>query len=104
MERVDNKTTKNSFYLPRSCVIDKNSFSTKLRIVFEASWKSSNNFSLDDNLLTDPILQPDLFTILIQFRIHQYVATAYISKMYRCVWIHPDNRNYQKNSWRKSPE
>lgn len=50
------------------------------------------------------MLQPHLFTIIIQFRVPQFVITADISKMYRCIWVHPDDRNYQKIVWRESPE
>ncbi|XP_063926012.1 uncharacterized protein LOC135139641 [Zophobas morio] len=104
MERVPSDSSENSFYLPHSCVIKETSATTKFRVVFDGSAKSSNNKSLNDMLLTGPVLQPDLFTIILQFRRHQYVMTADISKMYRCVMMHPDDRRYQKVFWRDNPQ
>ncbi|XP_063929879.1 uncharacterized protein LOC135142140 [Zophobas morio] len=104
MEVVEDDSSSKSFYLPHNCVVNPNSSSTKLRVVFDGSCPSSNNLSLNDNLLTGPVLQPELFTILIQFRLPQFVITCDISKMYRCVWVHPDDRNYQKIVWRESTE
>ena len=104
MEPVPADVSKHSYYLPHSGVINENSSSTRLRVVFDGSAKSSNNLSLNDNLLAGPVLQPDLLTIIIQFRLPQFVITADISKMYRCIWVHPDDRVFQQILWRESPD
>ncbi|KAJ3649657.1 hypothetical protein Zmor_021384 [Zophobas morio] len=104
MELIADDTPENSFYLPHSCLVNLNSTTTRHGVVFDGSCKSSNNLSLNDNLLAGPVLQPDLFIILIQFRKHQYVLTADISKMYRCTLIHPDDQNYHKILWRETTD
>ena len=50
-----------------------------------------------------PVIQRDLFSILVQFRTHKYAFTADIAKMYRQVLVHPDHRHLQKILWRNDP-
>ena len=38
------------FYIPHHCIIKEESVSTKLRVVFDANMKSSNDLSLKDVL------------------------------------------------------
>lgn len=45
--------------------------------------------------MAGPTIQQDLFSILTRFRLHKYVITADIEKMYRQVWIKPEDRKYQ---------
>lgn len=61
------------FYLPDLPVEKISSNTTKLRVVFHASAKSSNKKSINDNLMTGPTIQDDLFTHLIRFRTLKYV-------------------------------
>jgi hypothetical protein len=58
------------FYLPHLAVIKESSSSTKTRIVFDASRKSSNGVSLNDTLLTGPAMQSDIVDKLLNFRKH----------------------------------
>ena len=48
-------------------------------------------------------LQNDLFSILINFRKYEYALTADAAKMYRQIWVHPDDRKFQRILWRPSP-
>ena len=68
------------YYLPHHCVF-KDSTTTKLRVVFDASSKSPNGKSLNDCLLLGPRLQDDVFDIFIRFRLHQLALSADIAKM-----------------------
>jgi len=54
--------------------------STKLRVVFDASAKTSTNVSLNDVFLKGPSVQEDLVSIMTRFRAHKYVLTADIKK------------------------
>ena len=63
------------YYLPHHCVF-KDSTTTKLRVVFDASSKSPNDNSLNDCLLLGPCLQDDVFDILIRFRLQQYTFSS----------------------------
>jgi len=69
MVRVpDNDTTTSTqhYYIPHHPVIKDNSLTTKLRVVFDASCKSSTGLSLNDCLMVGPTLQQDLFSILLR--------------------------------------
>ncbi|CAK9798625.1 hypothetical protein ANTPLA_LOCUS1703 [Anthophora plagiata] len=88
------------FYLPHHAVIKPSSTTTKVRVVFDGSAKSSSGLSLNDTLMTGPTIQDDLFALLLRFRIHLYVLTGDIEKMYRQVLVRPEDRRYQRILWR----
>ncbi|XP_070068123.1 uncharacterized protein [Drosophila takahashii] len=48
-------------------------FATKLRVVFDASCKTTSKKSLNDTLYAGPTVQSELFAILLRFRTHKYV-------------------------------
>lgn len=105
MRRVaDIKEKPYSYYLPHHCVIRADSETTKLRVVFDASSSTTNGLSLNDLQMTGPVIQSDLFSILLRFRMHTYVISADIAKMYRQVLLHPEQRQLQRILWRESPE
>lgn len=85
-----NIAVNQSFYLPHHGVIKESSLTTKLRVVFDASCKSSSGISLNDALMVGPAIQQDLFSIVTRFRTHQYALSADITKMYRQIWVDPD--------------
>ncbi|XP_066596575.1 uncharacterized protein [Prorops nasuta] len=87
------------YYLPHHAVIKKNSLTTKVRIVFDASAKSDRGISLNDVLLTGPILQDKLFEHLVRMRLHKYMITADIEKMYRQILVNKMDRRYQRILW-----
>lgn len=93
---------KRSFYLPHHPVL-KDSTTTKVRPVFDASRKTSNGIALNDNLLTGPRLQDDLCDILMRFRLHRIAFTADIEKMYLHVWLREEDRDLQRIIWRSDP-
>lgn len=105
MELVkDLDTSKPHYFLPHHGVINPGSTTTKLRVVFDASMKTSTNLSLNDILHTGPSIQDDLFAILLRFRIPRFVFTADVEKMYRQVWVSEEDRKYQLILWRTSPQ
>ena len=87
------------YYLPYHCVL-KDSRTTKLRVVFDASSKSPNGYCLNDCLLLGPRLQDDVFDIFIRFRLHQYALSADVAKMYRQVALDESDRNFHRIVWR----
>ncbi|XP_063902582.1 uncharacterized protein LOC135122314 [Zophobas morio] len=93
-----------TYYIPHHCVLKPASLSTKLRVVFNASARSSNQTSLNEHLLIGPKLQRDICTILLNFRLHTYVLTADIKMMYRQILINPVQCNFQRIIWRFTPE
>ena len=104
MEAVDsNDLCKVRYYIPHSCVVKPESTSTKLRVVFDASAKTSNGRSLNDLQLSGPTIQRDLFDLLLDFRCYDKVITADIAKMYRQVNVHDEDTWYQCILWRNDP-
>lgn len=97
-ESVDVSIVK--YFMPHHPVVRLESATTKLRVVFDASSKTDNGFSLNDHLLVGARLQPDIFDILLRFRSYRYVITADIAKMFRQVLIHDDDCMYQCILWR----
>ena len=80
------------------------SSTTRTRVVFDGSAKSSNGLSLNDLLQVGPTVQPDLYSTVLRFRTYQVCFTADIAKMYRQIIIHPQDRNLQRILWRHSSE
>lgn len=95
-------THHDGFYMPHHAVRKQSSNTTKLRIVFDASAKSTNEKSLNDLLLVGPTIQGKLFLHLIRFRTYKYVITADIEKMYRQILVHEDDRRFQLVLWREN--
>lgn len=101
MEEVQTRVALPQFFLPHHAICRPDSSTTKTRVVFDGSCKSSNHLSLNDLLLTGPTVQPTLLSIVLNFRLHQYVMTADIEKMYRQIVVHPDDRPLQQILWRQ---
>ncbi|GBO34178.1 hypothetical protein AVEN_160610-1 [Araneus ventricosus] len=106
MEEITNCNLSNDdgYFLPHQGVLRPSSITTKLRVVFDASAKTTTGYSLNDLLCAGGVLQDDLFSILTRFRKHQYAFTADISKMFRQIEINPSQRKYQKILWKEGPE
>ncbi|GBM55083.1 hypothetical protein AVEN_55968-1 [Araneus ventricosus] len=62
--------------------------------------RNQRHLDLNDNLYTGSVDQDDLFAILLRFRKHSVVFTADIKKMYRQIWVHPDQCNLQYILWK----
>lgn len=94
--------SKPCFFLPHHGVFREHSTTTKLRVVFDASAPTTSNKSLNDIQLTGPPLQNDIFSILLRFRQHRYVACADVEKMFRQVKLQECQRNLQLILWREN--
>ncbi|KAG7304901.1 hypothetical protein JYU34_010297 [Plutella xylostella] len=92
------------YYLPHHAVVRESSETTKLRVVFDGSAKTSSGKSLNDIQHVGPVVQDELFDILIRFRQHKWVLTGDIQKMYRQVEINPSQRHLQMILWRDSDD
>ncbi|XP_033213856.1 uncharacterized protein LOC117170918 [Belonocnema kinseyi] len=90
-------------YLPHHGVLKASSSSKKLRMVYDASSKTSSGISLNDILQVGPTIQQDLFSILARFRQHSYVVTADIRKMYPQVMLDANDQDLQYILWRDDP-
>lgn len=81
-------------------MIKESSTSTKLRVVFDASCKTRSGISLNDCVMVGPTIQKELFDIIVRFRQHRFVLTGDVVKMYRQIWVKPEQRRLQCILWR----
>lgn len=88
------------YFMPHHSVIRTKSETTKLRVVFDGSAKTSSKKSLNDIQFIGPVVQDDLFNILIRFRQHKFVLTGDIQNFYRQISICPSQRHLQLILWR----
>lgn len=103
MEKVPKlELDSKSFFLPHHHITQESCQTTKLRVVFDGSAKTTSSLSLNDLLMVGPTLQKDLFDLIIRFRTFKYVLSADITKMYRMIKIHKDDQDMQRILWRKS--
>ncbi|XP_053989873.1 uncharacterized protein LOC128882319, partial [Hylaeus volcanicus] len=86
--------SKNCFYLPHRGVFRDSSKTTKLRVVFNGSWRSASMLSLNELLHPGPNLLPNLYDVFLRWRKYQFVLVADIEKMYRQILLHPEDRDY----------
>ncbi|XP_011306368.1 uncharacterized protein [Fopius arisanus] len=93
------KDTGEGFYLPYHAVIKETSLTTKVRVVFGGSANMLGGASVNSALMVGPTIQDDIFTLITRFRLHKYVLTGDIEKMYRQFLVRPQDREYQKILW-----
>ncbi|XP_060873873.1 uncharacterized protein LOC132947602 [Metopolophium dirhodum] len=104
MEEVNDRDINNDghdcVYITYSYVINADSRTTKLRVVFDASSKTETGISLNDVLMKGPVIQEELIKIIARFRTHKYAFSGDVTKMYRQIWVDKAHRNYQRILWR----
>lgn len=93
---------KESYIIPHHGVFKKNAHKKKLRVVYDASCKTTSGYSLNDVLEIGQPLHNDMRKIVIQFRQFPIVMTADIEQMYNQIDIHEEHRPYQMIIWRKN--
>ncbi|XP_058811177.1 uncharacterized protein LOC131676067 [Topomyia yanbarensis] len=91
-------------FLPHHPVVKNESTTTKVRVVFDASAKTTSGISLNDSLCVGPVIQEDLRSIILRCRTRQVMLVADIEKMFRQVVICPQDRHLQSILWRTSPD
>ncbi|XP_025267450.1 uncharacterized protein LOC112638978 [Camponotus floridanus] len=96
------ESTHKNYYLPHHAVYKETSTTTKLRVVFDGSCKSSSGISLNDTMMVGPTIQDDLFSILTRFRTFKCALTADVTKIYRQVLVDPNQTSLQRILWRDS--
>ena len=103
-EREVNKLPNaEKYYLPHHAV-EKDSTTTKLRVVMNASSRSSTGVTLNDKIAVGPPLQDQLICHLLRYRFHRVALSGDISKMYRQILLNLKDRKYHLFLWRDSPD
>lgn len=91
------------YFIPHHAVVKTTSLTTKLRVVFDASAKTSTGVSLNECMYVGGQQQQDLMTLLIRWRKHKIVFKADVEKMYRQVKLDSDDQKYHTILWRTEP-
>ena len=102
IKSLPDKAPIKGHYLPHHPVL-KDSETTPIRIVFNASSKQKGELSLNDCLLTGPSLTTKLYEMLLNFRVNPVAAIADISKAFLRIGLSPDCRDYCRFLWIKNP-
>ncbi|XP_065074762.1 uncharacterized protein LOC135698632 [Ochlerotatus camptorhynchus] len=92
------------FYLPHHPVVKEASTITKVRVVFDASCKTSSGLSLNDVLLVGPVVQEDLRSIILRSRMKQILLVSDVEKMFRQILTWLKDRPLQSVLFRFSPD
>lgn len=85
------------FILPHSRVLQISFNAAKVRTDCDGLHKCSNGLSSNDNLMTGPNIQTDMFDILIRFRTHQSVIFCDMEKMFLQIKIEKFHTDYVDN-------
>ena len=92
------------YYLPHHCVFKEDSTTTKLRVVFDGSAKTTNGISINEAMMVGPVVQDDLFSIITRFRFYKVALSADIEKMYSQVGLKEDHRDFHRLLWRNTSQ
>ncbi|KAG7300051.1 hypothetical protein JYU34_015583 [Plutella xylostella] len=91
------------YFLGHHAVMNPDSKTTKLRVVFQGNLKSKSGVSLNDVLLNGPVVQSELFDILLLFRTYKFTLISDVKKMFRAINLNPYQNGLQKILWRDNP-
>lgn len=100
---TDEPQSNKKYYIPHHAVVKPDHLTTKVRVVYDASAKSTSGISLNDCMHIGARQQRDLSDILINWRIYATVYKADISKMYRMIELDKKDQQYHTIVWRSSP-
>ena len=107
VKEVDEKSQcqNNEYYMPHKAVVREAAQTTKVRIVNDASAKSSSkNVSLNECLETGPPLQNLIWDILTRPRFRRILLCGYIEKAFLQIRIRESERDVLRFRWDDSLE
>lgn len=101
---AEESTNAPSYIIPHHGVIREDKLTSKLRVVLNASAKTSTSVSLNDILYNGPNLQGNLFNIIVNFRLFPIALSADIRQMFLCIGIRECDRRFQRILYRFAPD
>eukprot|EP00794_Sanderia_malayensis_P003853 gene3853-biopygen3282 len=104
VERVpENARKQRVTYIPHQAVVREEATTTKMRVVYDASAKVTKGAkSLNECLHTGRSLNPLLFSILLNFRMHAIILMADIKQAFLQIEIEPEDRDAMRFPWVKN--
>ena len=105
IERVVEEKTPNfgnSYYMPHHAVVKLDRETTKVRVVYDASSKSSG-LSLNQALHQGPSLLTEIYKVLMRFRWHKVALTADIEKAFLNIAVSKPDRDFLRLLWFENP-
>ena len=102
VERAEEIPKGREFYIPHKPVVRESAESTKLRIVYDASARASENSpSLNECLNPGPPLQNQLWNVLVRARFHPVLITGDLKQAFLQVRIQEMDRDALRFHWFK---
>ena len=84
---------RSAYFIPHNAVYKPEKETSKIRIVLDASAKTTSGKSLNDILFSGPNLQSKIFNLLINFRLFRVAISADIEKMFFSIKVAPEHRS-----------
>jgi hypothetical protein len=97
-------STSTLFYLPHQAVKKEKHRKTKWRIVFDASSHETNVPSLNKVLEKGPNLLPEIFAILLRFRLHPTAIISDITQPFLQLTLDERDRHLTRFFWYRIPQ
>ena len=92
------------YVIPHHGVVREDKTSTRLRIVLDASSRTSSGRSLNDCLHSGPNLQGNLFNIILNFRLYPVALTADCRQQFLQIGMRVADRRFQRILYRFDPQ
>ncbi|GFY53316.1 integrase catalytic domain-containing protein [Trichonephila inaurata madagascariensis] len=92
----DSDSNNVTFYLPHREVVRKDHLSSQLRIVYDASAHDANSPFLNSCQHIGPNLYPEIFNILLRFRLNAITFTADMKQAFLQIMLNEEDREVTK--------
>ena len=86
--------------MPMYVVRKESSTTTKLKVIFDASARTTSGALLNNQFLVGSTVHPPLIDVLIRFQCQKIALTADINKIYREIILPTDQRDLHRFVWR----